>query len=318
MSAKSATILLAEPSAPVAATLRRFLESAGFTVRVASSVEEAEQRAGEEAPEVLCASVSSAFDGEGLCRRLKALLPATEVVLLYPPDVDDADAHAAAAGADAALVGPLKRGTVVSCVRVLLQGRTLKETVERLEADLQKHIAEPPKDVTDIAGTSADFEFFKKYLLMEVKRSRRYKYPVSFLLVAVDHFAERAAELAQPARKAALAEALSVITRGIRDIDLAVPSGDNRFLVFLPHTPSEGALFVAGRLQQRLRQLTQLSEATASIGVASYEPAPGETQIGFGTLMKAVTDALAKAQAAGGDRIESAGPKQKRTRISLA
>ena len=60
-----------------------------------------------------------------------------------------------------------------------------------------------------------------------------------------------------------------------------------------------------------------LGDATTSIGVASYEPSGGESRIGFGALMKEVTEALARAQAAGGNWIE-AGEGKKRDRISLA
>ncbi len=318
----SGTVLLAEPSVPVAAALRRYLESAGYVVRHAAQLEDAVARSREEAPDLVFAAASGGLNGEALCQQLKGLHPTTPVVLIYPPEEDQADAHAAAAGADAALVGPLKRGTVVSCARLLLQSRSLKETVERLEGDLRKHIAEPPADVGQISGSSADFEFFKKYLLMEVKRSRRYRYPVAFLLVALDHFAEHAAALEQQARMEILGEALSVITRGIRDIDLAIPSGENRFLIFLPHTPRAGALFVASRLQDRLGRLTLMAGATVSVGVAAYEPsstASGvDAQIGFGVLMREVTEALARALAAGGNRVEASGEKKKPDRISLA
>jgi diguanylate cyclase (GGDEF)-like protein len=152
---------------------------------------------------------------------------------------------------------------------------------------------------------------------MEVKRSRRYRYPVSFLLVGLDKFDEKAATLPAAIRTTALAEALTFITRGLRDIDLAIPHTDHRFLIFLPHTPRQGAIQVAGRLRDELGKLKTLHPVTASVGVASYEPGVSEAKAQFGALLKAAIEALQKAQAAGGNRVEASGERVRRDRISM-
>jgi len=124
------------------------------------------------------------------------------------------------------------------------------------------------------AGAAADFdfEFFKKFLLMEVKRSRRYRYPVSFLLVAVDRFAERLAGADDARRRAVLNEVLVLLTRSVRDIDLVIPFSENRFLVFLPHTPRDGAVVVASRMH------AQVARARASRGSPARSGWPPTTR----------------------------------------
>lgn len=294
----SAQALIADPSVPVCAALRRYLESAGFEVRVVHFLDEAVEQLRSGEPALLFAAATEAFDGETLCRRARALLPTLPVVLVYPPEVEDPEPHATAAGADSWLVGPLKRATVIACARAVLRAGELSLQVAGLKRELEARSEAQP---------ASELEFFKRVLLTEVKRSRRYGYPVSFLLVALD----------VPARAAELAEAFGVVTRGIRDIDLAVPFGGERILAFLPHTPRSGALVVAGRLREKLAQLRSLPEATASIGVACYEPGGGaKEQVSFGSLLKEATLALKKAQAAGGDRVE-AGEKRTRSRISM-
>jgi PleD family two-component response regulator len=104
----------------------------------------------------------------------------------------------------------------------------------------------------------------------------------------------------------------------VRDIDLAVPFTEGRFLVFLPHTPREGALVVGERLRLSLQRMTSLAEARASVGVSFYEPGTSKgQQVSFGSLMKGATESLKKAQEEGGDKVV-AGEKGKRDRISLA
>ena len=310
--------LIAEPSAPVSGALRRFLEGAAFEVKAVQLLEEAVSAVGKGEPDLVITSVTSAFDGEALCARAKKVAPGCPVVLVYPPDEADPEARAASVGADACLVGPLKRGTVVSTARAMLRIRDLRGTVDRLEADLKKHVAEPPSDLRFAEGSSADFDFFKKYVLMEVKRSRRYKYPVSFLLVAVDRLSDRLAGSPEAARQAALAEVLVALTRSVRDIDLVVPFSENRFLVFLPHTPREGALVVASRLHAKVAKATSIEGLTGSVGVAAFDPATAKSQVNFGTLMKEASEALRRAQASGGDRVEAQTvDKPKRDRISM-
>lgn len=563
------SIVLAEPSAPVAGVLRRYLESAGHEVSWVSSVDEALRTVREHTPTVLLASATGALDGEALCRSVRAEGLAAPVLLLYSPDEEQADTRAAQAGADGCLVGPLKRPTVLTCVSLLVQreealrrvafvgarppplpvdgdahaggppplpgalgGRMVPpppplddvgalveradarsmppppplddaapeaETAQALvvpppheaeaplsegpgaqsaspppeldeepitspsseagsttleegaapasataeaqaseEDDLPLLHAEPEADESDAAGQSSgdgpeatedvaasgagletpsestlrpeaamqpsdavapagdglppssaqaspseaaaarpadagavsasapgtsstspempaasppappvgarhsgsfpalasapvsggsrisrsdlaavgsspDFEFLKRLMLMEVKRSRRYRYPIAVLLVDIDKFAEKVAPLAPAARKLALAEALGLLVSGVRDIDVAVPFADSRFVVFLPHTPRSGALIVGQRLRELIKSLSAFEGASASVGVAVSEPPPGRgpvagalAQVSFGSLLKEAGEALRRAQATGGDWVEAA------------
>jgi diguanylate cyclase (GGDEF)-like protein len=145
---------------------------------------------------------------------------------------------------------------------------------------------------------------------MEVKRSRRYRYPISFLILEPDRFAERLATLSPMQLTSTMAEVLGKLAEALRDIDLAVPFAEGRFVIFLPHTPYEGAMVVAERLLQRVKEVQSVSGLTASLGLAVFEPAAmkGQAQVSFGSLMKEAGDSLRRAQAAGGDRIEGGRP----------
>ena len=154
--------LVAEPSAVVAGALRRFLENAGHEVTVASGVQEALERVRELAPALVLASVNEGFDGEALCRQVKEEAPAIPVLLLYLPEEENPEARSASAGAEACLVGPLKRATVVSCVSLLMQLAQAREAVAvvRTEMQLLQHQNQGQGPRTAAASTSgADLEF---------------------------------------------------------------------------------------------------------------------------------------------------------------
>ncbi|MFL5318209.1 MAG: diguanylate cyclase [Myxococcaceae bacterium] len=296
-------------------------------MQVVHYLDEAVHRIKAGGADVLLTAASATFDGETLTLKSKELSPQLPVVLVYPPDEEAADEHARNAGADAFLVAPLKRGTVVSCVRTMLRLSQLQATIRQLETDNDKLVAArlqrapapvpaPAPAAPAVSNSDREFEFFKRLLLMEVKRSRRYRYPVSFMLVELDNWDERAKGMSADARTKALAELLSVVSSGLRDIDLAMPSSQDRLLVFLPHTPRDGAITVANRILGKLHKLKELKDATGSVGIASFAGGQGKQQISFGTLMKAASDALKRAQAQGGDRVD-AGEASKRDRISM-
>jgi len=408
-----ASVLLAEPSVPVAGALRRYLEGARHEVYTVGSVDEALRAARVRPPALVLASGTGTLDGEALCRGLRAQGLSVPVLLVYPPQEESADERATEAGADGCLVGPLKRANVLTCVALLLQreearrlaapesasgvvpgaastgspgpGATLHHGVGStsspgpggmqdagsgadLDAEFDRFssavqaaapgapaasggapgmargaspafiaartlgfaITPVPRSLTTLelegrritrsetpaVGASPDFEFLKRLMLMEVKRSRRYRYSIALLLVELDRFAERSAALTPAARTVVLVEALGLLVTGVRDIDVAVPFADSRFVVFLPHTPRSGALVVGERLRKRAGSLRGLPGASASVGVAVSEPPGGKAsasgvgaQVSFGSLMKEAGEALRRAQAAGGDRVEWAGGK---------
>jgi diguanylate cyclase (GGDEF)-like protein len=300
--------------------------------------EEALRELREHPPTVLVTSLSSALDGEELSRQVKQGTPTLPVLLLYMPEEEHPEARSAAAGADGCLVGPLKRSAVLTCVRLLvklaaawgaspsempviearpdeLEEETDFGSLESDEAPLPapqepKPAARPSEAAP---ASSPDFEFLKRLLLMEVKRSRRYRYPIALLLVELDRFAERAAPLTAAQRTASLAETLKLLTSGVRDIDVAVPVTEGRFVVFLPHTGQDGGVVVAERLREKVKAQHPVPDMTAAVGLAVFDPGAGrpkdQTQVSFGNLMKEAGEALRKAQSAGGDRVETHQPR---------
>lgn len=344
------SVLIAEPAAPVAAALRKYLEGDGREIVVVATRDEALRELREHPPTVFVSSLSPALDGEELCREAKKLSPALPVLLLYMPEEEHPEARAATVGADACLVGPIKRTMVLTCVRLLIKlaaawnSGAAAEEAPVLEPQPDELVFEaapepapaavapaapapasaPAPIVSAAAAASPDFEFFKRLLLMEVKRSRRYRYPIALLLVELDRFNERTQGLQPMQRTASLVETLKLLTSGVRDIDVAVPVTEGRFVVFLPHTGQDGALVVAERLREKLKVQHPVPDMTASVGLAVFEPGVGrpqdQTQVSFGNLMKDAGEALRKAQAGGGDRVETHQPRPPsgpRDRISM-
>jgi two-component system, cell cycle response regulator len=293
-------ILLADEPGPVVDAVKRDLEERGCRVEAMPP------------PEAVARAAAARFDAAlvhgtrrsaGVVAALRAADPALPVLVLFL-DRKEAQALAAAAeGADGVLVGPLTASAVGTLCDFAAKLRDAGEKVTELEAAVAAH--------RDPGGR--DLAFLKKLLFVEVKRSRRYGYPLSLALVEVDGWDGITAPMAPAQRTALLADLLRLTTASIRDIDLAVPLTGERLVVLMPHTAAEGGLRVARRLCAKIRERGTSPSLTASVGVATHG---GDGTVSFSNLVKRAGDALARARLAGGDRAEPAEPV-KRDRISI-
>ncbi len=336
MSTPLPRVLVAEPSAPLANAYRKFLEG-WADVQVVAYVDEALQLVRARPPDVLLASVTAGFDGEVLVPQVRKHAPQTAIVLGYPlTEAEKAPERARALGVEGFVVLPPKKHHVLAVVQAVARLNGLAVQLKKLRGAFEqlKANAKPAKP-SPVGLNAPDEAFFKKYMLLEVKRSRRYKYPVALLLVALDQLAQQLGDSAPEFQRAAIrAEALEALSRLLRDIDVAMPFGEDKYLLFLPFTPLAGCHVVATRVQQHLSRLDSFTGGTASVGVASYDPAhvpkgkdkgDDAAAVSFGGLVREASEALRRAQAAGGNRVDAPalpeapkkGHKKKKNRISM-
>jgi len=290
-------ILLADDASPVVEALRRDLEERGWGVDVVPPAD----APGRAAPGRYGAALVGGTARGGGVAALRGADPHLPVVAVFL-DRKEAAQSTDARHADAVLVAPLTATGVAAVCELASRLRDLSARVADLEARASRRAGGP------------DLDLLKKLLLAEVKRSRRYGHPLSLALVAIDGWDGVAAKLSARARTAALAGVLGVVTASLRDIDLAVPFSQERFVVVMPHTKADGALRVARRLCARVRERSGAPRVTASVGVATH---PGDGTVSFAGLVKRAGEALARARAQGGDRAEPADPPKKRDRISI-
>lgn len=292
-------ILLAESSRPVVTAIRKDLEGTGFAL---DAVAPRDAAARFDPREHVAALVRGDGHAAPVMEALRAADPLLPLVVVFF-DEEEAALHPDAFGADGVLVGPLTAPAVAGACRM----------AERLRAEALR-AAELELALARRAQGEAGLDFLKKLLLLEVKRSKRYGYPVSLALVAVDRWDDLRAQLGARGAAALLGELLGVMSTTLRDIDLAAPFADERFVILMPHTRGEGGLQVGRRLCAKVREHAGPVRVTISVGVAGHE---GGGTVAFGGLVKRAAEALTRARAAGGDRAEPADPPPKRDRISL-
>lgn len=287
----SARLLVVASSPALAQTLQGYLALGGFEVANAEGGTAACARLTSSGADVLCVVVSPEWDAEAFCLERKTQSPQTPVLLIYPPDAADADSRAQRYQADGCIVGPLKQGTVISAVRMLVKNRELTGLLSS-GVDRSAPVWEPVPNAFEVMSLT-------RLLSLEGLRARRYGYPFTFMVLGLD-FPQQ--QRVPPALTQALrTEARAQLTRSIRTTDWYAEISDARYGVSLPYAGTAHASAVAERLRARLFGLggTLLTVSAGLVGLDSLplDDAPSAA------LMQAALATLEAAQLAGGDRV---------------
>ena len=161
----------------------------------------------------------------------------------------------------------------------------------------------PGEGILDPMTNFYTFAHFKEVLFVEVKRARRYGFPLALALIAFDPLPLKIDEELRGQLMGGLSLA---IRRSLRDTDFPVQQAPDRVVLLMPHTDLAGSLIVARRICERVSKATlqrgdQVLNPTISAGVAAG--APGH-EYGFSDLVRQATDGLNAAMARGGNRVE--------------
>ena len=162
----------------------------------------------------------------------------------------------------------------------------------------------PGDGILDPTTNFYTFNHFKEVLFVEVKRARRYGFPLALAVLAFDPIAGRMGDKLLSQLMGGLALA---IRRSLRDTDYPVQYSADRVLLLMPHTDLAGSLIVARRICERVARASlqadddEVLHPTISVGVAAGEPG---REYGFSDLVRQAQDGLMQAMARGGNRVE--------------
>jgi two-component system, cell cycle response regulator len=146
---------------------------------------------------------------------------------------------------------------------------------------------------------------FNRRLTIEIERSRREGYPISLLMVDIDHFKKLNDTYGHQSGDDALRHVSSLIKAEVRPGDLPARYGGEEFAVILPYADSNDAFVVAERLRNLIAvediaiQEGQRVNVTASLGCATF-PVDAQTEDALMTMADA---ALYKAKKNGRNRV---------------
>ena len=154
--------------------------------------------------------------------------------------------------------------------------------------------------------------YFDDALARELALARRENYPVSLVLIDIDHFKSLNDAHGHQAGDAVLQELARHLTENSRAGDLVCRWGGEEFVVVMPHTPLAGALqrtesWRASFGAHPFRFGGLLLNNTLSAGVAVW-PEHGGTE---DELLRSADAALYRAKSGGRNRVEAAAAMEK-------
>jgi len=142
-------------------------------------------------------------------------------------------------------------------------------------------------------------------LHFEVARTRRFRTPLSALVIGIDQFRDVNQRHGEAAGDMVLANIARVVQDSVRVIDVAGRYGGDELCVLLPSTPREGALKLADNLRLKIaalihREAGRLAPVTVSIGIGNFN----HMEISDGdAMLEQAEQALRRAKANGRNRI---------------
>jgi diguanylate cyclase (GGDEF)-like protein len=148
----------------------------------------------------------------------------------------------------------------------------------------------------------------RRRLEEEFRRARRYRTPVSLLLVDIDGLKQLNDVEGHAAGDRVIRNVAAAIVEEVRDSDVAARWGGDEFAIIAPNTTAGAAHASAERLVARVagqRGSAPRHWGTVSIGIATYDPAD-PTYSDLDALAQAADDALYRAKAAGRNRVDAA------------
>lgn len=181
----------------------------------------------------------------------------------------------------------------------VLHNAFLFEQVEDEKARLEKLA------ITDFLTGIFNVRYFYHRIIEEFSRCQRYEFPISCLMVDIDHFKRVNDAYGHKAGDMVLKEFAGKLKKHSRKSDVVARYGGEEFVILLPQTTAEGAVAEAERIRtcvkkSRFKSLDGKLSLTVSIGVSTY---PHEKIKTYEDLIALADDALLKAKSRGRDKV---------------
>ena len=265
--ATSGHILVAEDDRFFRKILAKRLKAAGHRVTLTSNGRAAWEVIQACTPELLLTDwMMPHMDGYELCRRVKAepAYSAVYCILLTAKDAIVDKINALDIGADDYLIKPCDDGELLARVRTGLR-------VHRLCARLEE------VSVTDPLTGLRNRRYLDQRLDEEISRCRRYRTPLSLVMIDPDHFKAVNDQFGHPIGDTILSAVGNVLSERVRLGEVAARIGGDEFAVLLPNTNLAGARAFADWVEEALLELADDLEecddlvVAGSAGVAQLE-----------------------------------------------
>jgi diguanylate cyclase (GGDEF)-like protein len=161
--------------------------------------------------------------------------------------------------------------------------------------------------ITDSLTGMPNRRYLEERLAEELNRSKRYDFPMSFLMIDIDDFKAYNDNNGHQAGDLAIQITAHCLKAALRAADVASRYGGEEFCILLPQTAIAEAGTIAERIRQRVNtthyphgKTQPLGRVTISVGVSTFSTIVNTSE----TIIAAADRALYQAKSLGKDRVE--------------
>lgn len=129
--------------------------------------------------------------------------------------------------------------------------------------------------ITDYLTNVSNRRHFMERFRQEFNRAKRFNFPLSFIIVDIDHFKKINDTYGHLVGDEILRNVARVLAEKIREIDFIGRYGGEEFVIFLPEAPHDAAIRAAKRLKvaiekESFKAYDETLNVTISAGVSTY------------------------------------------------
>ena len=243
------------------------------------------------------------LDGFTVCRRMKKIMKQyIPILMLTSRDKVEDKVDGLELGADDYMIKPLESREFLARLKVLLRIKTLQDDLqsmldkERESLNILKRVA-LVDHLTDVYNR----HYFSEVLAAEFEKSRRYRNPLSCIMLDVDHFRDFNTDHGHDLGDWVLKELAATLKQHLRHADILARYGGDEFVVLQPLTEEHNSAMTADRLCRAVSEKVWESDVgeldiTISLGVASMGSPPCDCGM---DLIKRADEALYRAKELG-------------------
>jgi diguanylate cyclase (GGDEF)-like protein len=265
-------ILIVDDDTAVRHSMQEFLRIKKFTVDTVDSAEKALEFLKNNPVGIVITDILMAgMDGLELTDIIKRDHD-TDVIVITGYSGNYSYEDAIGKGASDFIFKPVRYEELILRINRVLRERNLARDRAEMLVKLKKMA------ITDGLTQLYNSRYFYTQIDMEIDRQKRYRHPLSLLLLDIDNFKAYNDTFGHLDGDKVLMRLGKTIKNCLRTMDSAYRYGGEEFTVILPETSLNKAVTVASRIQNRLSEETFVSMTgtqstiTLSIGVTEYHP----------------------------------------------
>jgi diguanylate cyclase (GGDEF)-like protein len=309
-----AKVLVVEDSKAQREHLVELLTRRGYEVRATGSGLDALREIKESPVDVVILDVMlDGMDGYSVCRWLRLGESTRDIVVIMLTVKGDVKEKVEGlhVGADDYVPKPFDEDELEARIFACLRSQRARQDLRARNSELEGMLTRTERlAMTDALTGVYNRRRVADMLKREWATARRYKHPLSMLLIDVDRFKAVNDTDGHGAGDETLKNVAGLLAVSIREVDVCARYGGDEFALLLPHTPADKAVVVAERARAKVERTRaswpgEAARVSLSIGVSSSED---ESLKSADELVEAADRALYEAKRAGRNQVVVARP----------